>query len=50
MKDVELVCIGIVIGVGLVGPVYIMNDVDTQADVTCEPLKESGGLRELGGL
>ena len=41
MKDVELVCIGIVIGVGLVGP----NDVGTRADATYEPLKQSGGLQ-----
>jgi hypothetical protein len=36
MRDVELVCIGIVTGVGLVDPVYIINDVGTRADATHE--------------
>lgn len=50
MRDVELVCIGIVTGVGLVDPVYIINDVGTRADAIYEALKKSGVLRELGEL
>jgi hypothetical protein len=51
VRDVELVCIGIVIGVGLVDPVYIINDVvGTRADAIYEALKKSGVLREFGEL